>query len=109
MLLVYTFMLFVTPGSLRSFGSTLGVHIDIWIGFESVESYSFRCTLGLKDMMFVCCVWPCRALVNPLPCALLCCSGMFADNTSVYMIEPLQLVHDEVSLPRRFPRDGRLF
>lgn len=25
-------------------------------------------------------------------------SGMFEDNTSVYMIEPLELVHDEVSL-----------
>lgn len=31
-------------------------------------------------------------------CAFLCCSGMFEDNTFVYMIEPLELIHDEVSL-----------
>lgn len=28
----------------------------------------------------------------------LCCSGMFEDNTFMYMIEPLELVHDEVGL-----------
>ena len=31
-------------------------------------------------------------------CGFLSCSGMFEDNTFVYMIEPLELIHDEVSL-----------
>lgn len=31
-------------------------------------------------------------------CGFLRYSGMFEDNTYVYMIEPLDLIHDEVSL-----------
>lgn len=29
---------------------------------------------------------------------VLCYSGMFEDNTFMYMIEPLELIHDEVGL-----------
>lgn len=31
-------------------------------------------------------------------CGFFCYSGMFEDSTFVYMIEPLELTHDEVSL-----------
>lgn len=41
-------------------------------------------------------------------CGFLSCSGMFEDNTFVYMIEPLELIHDEVSLWSQFP-DGVIF
>lgn len=47
--------------------------------------------------------------MTPLRCHLadslsdvLCYSGVFEDNTFMYMIEPLELIHDEVGLGHQF-------
>ncbi|KAB1278850.1 Disintegrin and metalloproteinase domain-containing protein 23 [Camelus dromedarius] len=43
---------------------------------------------------------PFAIFVNSLLCGSLCLSGMFEDDTFVYMIEPLELIHDEKSTGR---------
>lgn len=47
--------------------------------------------------------------VNSFLVGFLCCSGMFEDNTFVYMIAPLELIHDEVSLTGHQSPYGVLF